>query len=181
MQTNQTNQTGDNTNAGRDVNINIQEIVDSIHSEIKGLKNNIDEIKRKSTKKIPKWVCWVWLVSVIALALSTASLFIRIDYKWNVELVSTTIALAFVGILATFTVVSNYMQVKNVEDKVLRLEDKVTQIEKQISDLIFKIGFDDAKLRSEIISAVSDTSKDFNRYVSRLLKNHRNDASRNSD
>jgi hypothetical protein len=100
--------------------------IDKIEKQIKGLKDNVN-------RKIPKWVYWIWLISIIALGLSLTSIFWGYNIKWNVEIISTSIILAFVGILATFVVVSNYAQVKEIKDE---FKSKITEIEKETTKLI---------------------------------------------
>ena len=109
--------------------------VDSLsccHEMIKSLKTNFI--------KLPRWVYWVWLVSIISLAFSLVHCFnLVFPYVyWTVETVSIGIVLGFVGILATFVVVGNYMQVKHAEDKVEKLSEKVKQLEDDMSKKIFE-------------------------------------------
>lgn len=67
----------------------------------------------------------MWLISIVALGLSITSTFWRYNIKWNIEIISTTVILTFVGILATFVVVSNYAQVKDVKEEV---KTQITEI-----------------------------------------------------
>jgi hypothetical protein len=84
---------------------------------------------------MPCWVYWVWLIAIVSLGGSIAALFVGVTshVRWNVETVSLSIILAFVGILATFVVISNYMQVKEVKDE---FEIKTIAIKKDCDDKI---------------------------------------------
>jgi hypothetical protein len=102
---------------------------------------------------LPKWIYWVWLVAIVALGMAIAALFIGVTpyVCWNVEIVSVSIILAFVGILATFVVVSNYAQVKDIENKINSFENKVTgAIDKKIEESESKMG--DVILFSQILT-----------------------------
>ena len=92
-----------------------------------------------SRNALPKWVYWVWLISILGLGLAVASLFIRVSYRWNVELVSTAIILTFVGLLATFIVVSNYAHVKDIEN---RFSNKLVILHEDLNRQINKISID---------------------------------------
>jgi hypothetical protein len=77
-------------------------------------------------KKLPRWVYWVWLISIVALCFSFASIFSRYSIKWNIEIVSTSIILTFIGIIATFIVVGNYVQVIKIENQ---FNERIKEIE----------------------------------------------------
>jgi len=85
-------------------------------------------------KSIPQWVYYVWLIAIASLALSITAFFICVFpfVTWNVETVSIGIVLGFVGILATFIVVSNYAQVKDIERK---FDKKIKEVDKRIEKL----------------------------------------------
>ncbi|MDR0829228.1 MAG: hypothetical protein LBN95_03840 [Prevotellaceae bacterium] len=112
--------------------LNNQQTGDIIHSNIIGANILCNE-NNTNAQKTPKWVYWFWLPCIIAIGLSIASIFIVADIKWNVEVVSTAIILGFVGILATFIVVSNYLQVKDIEKK---FEDRVGELDKKFKEKI---------------------------------------------
>jgi ABC-type multidrug transport system fused ATPase/permease subunit len=82
--------------------------------------------------KIPKWVYWVWLISIVSLGLSIASIFVAYDICWNVEMVSTAIVLGFVGIIATFVVVTNHSQIDTIKRDIDR---KINTIDEQVKDM----------------------------------------------
>jgi hypothetical protein len=81
-------------------------------------------------KKMPSWVYWTWLISIVSLGFSIAAIFSCYSIKWNVEVVSTAIILTFVGVLATFVVISNYVQVKDIERK---FDDKIRGVNSDFS------------------------------------------------
>ncbi|MDR1339216.1 MAG: hypothetical protein LBK58_04085 [Prevotellaceae bacterium] len=91
----------------------------SFDARIKTLAKNDSElsarVKNMDNWKIPKWVYWVWLIVIIAIGLSIAAICMDSGIMWNVEIVSTSIVLCFVGILATFIVVNNFAQVEKIE------------------------------------------------------------------
>ena len=95
---------------------------------------------KKEKVNLPMWVYFVWLFAVISLALSLLCFFVFVfpNTKWDVNAVSVAIILAFVGILATFVVVNNHIQLKQTEDKI---DDKYKEIETLLSDI------DDSKKR----------------------------------
>ena len=104
------------------------------------MADRIEKLEKRIGKlelnaRFPRWVIWVWLIAIVAIGLSLISIFFSVapNTKWNVEIVSTSIILAFVGVLATFVVVSNYMQLKRTEDRVEALQ---TQLGSQSEKLI---------------------------------------------
>jgi uncharacterized membrane protein (DUF485 family) len=96
--------------------------------------------------KLPKWVYWVWLISIVALGFSVASIYANYAIKWNVEIVSTGIVLGFVGILATFVVVGNYSMVSDIrmdlEKRIEDVEDVKNDLSKRIEDVDEKIALE---------------------------------------
>jgi uncharacterized membrane protein (DUF485 family) len=93
--------------------------------------NKEPESKRKYPNKIPAWF-WILIASIGG---AIVFIFIMILFqKWlgfqvNYENGATTIVLAFVGIAATFVVVSNYAQVKDIENK---FEQKILKIDSEL-------------------------------------------------
>jgi SMC interacting uncharacterized protein involved in chromosome segregation len=155
-------------------------------SKIDDLSKEIENLYKRKKTHLPKWVYWVWLIGIVALGLSIASIFIVSDINWNVEVVSTTIILGFVGILATFIVVSNYMQVKEVKDKSERIEndfkDKTRRFEKEnkiINEKIIKIETDllnqieqikNANKVTEQIKVQEKSISEFNQSIEKAIK-----------
>jgi hypothetical protein len=95
-------------------------------------KEDEKEEKKEDEKgdKKPNYITWFWVIaaiSVIALGLAITSFFIGVTpyVRWNVETVSLSIILAFVGILATFVVIGNYMQVRDVKSEFDSKVDKI--------------------------------------------------------
>jgi hypothetical protein len=101
---------------------------------------------------------------MISLGLSIAAIFVSADIKWNVEIVSTAIILAFVGILATFVVISNYAQVKELERKVTDSEGRIGRkvadlegkIENKVNELSVKQG-EIEKMERDILKLKTQT------------------------
>jgi len=95
--------------------------------------------KFKDRLKVPKWVYWVWLPTIISLAISIACFlqFVFPHVEWDVSAVSVGIVLTFVGILATFVVVNNYMQVRDIEKKTDNIvNEKVMEIYKEFEKIV---------------------------------------------
>jgi predicted Holliday junction resolvase-like endonuclease len=132
------------SNLGKTLSDRISDLANNTKQDLCDFKINFENENQKkftkleeeienSKKSIPKWVYWVWLIVIIALGLSVASLFIKVSYNWNVELVSTSIILTFVGILATFIVVGNYMQVRDIKSEI---KDRIDALEKDFNGKI---------------------------------------------
>jgi amino acid transporter len=119
-----------------------------------GKKCDKESKSQDETRKIKKTscgVCWVWVISIVALAFSLISIFCGVApyTNWNVEIVSLTIILGFVGILATFVVISNYAQVveiknefgkrisavENLDERIKALEEKLEKKEASVEKL----------------------------------------------
>jgi hypothetical protein len=82
---------------------------------------------------ISKW-SWAWFFVILSFAFSLASLIVVVccNINWNLELISSGIAFAFIGVLATFIVISNFMQVKEIEEKVKETDKKYDDIKDEI-------------------------------------------------
>jgi hypothetical protein len=123
------------------------------------------EDKTDNTKAhIPKWVYWVWLISIIAIGLSIAAIYMNSGIMWNVESVSISIVLGFVGILATFIVVSNHAQVKGVKDEFLRKEkalqgkiEQILELKKTCNNLIVGLHITQGRLYKSLNINMTDT------------------------
>jgi hypothetical protein len=108
--------------------------------------------KHTSSKYIPKWVYWVWLISIALLSISLIIFFCVVspNVNWNVEVVSVSIVLGFVGILATIVVINNHSQVREAKDdfsiKVSDLGKKIDEREKDFDDRM-KCAIDDFEHR----------------------------------
>jgi len=123
--------------------------------------------KKENKAKYPKWVCWFCLISIISLALSVSTFYMNSNLIWNVEIVSVSIVLAFVGILATFIVVSNYSQVKNIESN---FDKKVKNLELTFSNKIkdFQDKTVEFMADSKLMKSIADMS--INENVNELSK-----------
>ncbi|GHU85415.1 hypothetical protein FACS1894153_0590 [Bacteroidia bacterium] len=89
------------------------------------------EIK-KLEKKIKCLKLWFWIPSVLSATIMILCICI-ILCKWDTKL-DTSLIISFVGILATFVVISSYSQVKDIENKfekaISELKDKTEEIDK---------------------------------------------------
>ena len=107
-----------------------------------------EDKKEEKIKSLPCWVYWVWLIAIVSLSLSLlcCCVFVFPYTNWEVNAVSTGIVLTFVGILATFVVISNYMQVKDVKDEYkdslstikLEYDAKINTLEEKMEAIIEK-------------------------------------------
>jgi hypothetical protein len=82
---------------------------------------------------MPKWVYWVWLISLVAFGFSITSMYRAYNIKWNIEIISTAIILGFMGIIATFIVVSNYAQLQAVKKE---FDNKILDMNKKYNEQI---------------------------------------------
>jgi hypothetical protein len=125
----QTNQIGNNT-------IKLSGEISPEKEECELLQNKNDNPYRDH--KFEKGIAWWKTVSIVSIVLAIASvittIFIRVDY--NLEIVSQLLVIAFIGGLATFVVVSNYMQVKDIEGRFVAEVIKLNVgFDKKIEDL----------------------------------------------
>jgi hypothetical protein len=144
---------------GKDANgskiiINNSEIEEIIQQQLHLYKQDIANLLEKNT---PKWVYWVWTISIIALGLSLTSIFWGYNIKWNVEVISTAIILTFVGVLATFVVIGNYAQVKDIKDEFRKQMDISSKMEQE--------------LKKEIEIQVELTKRNITDYNDKAIKN----------
>jgi len=98
----------------------------------------------KYSKQLPKWVYWVWIISIFSLGFSITCCFKFIFpfTNWNVSAVSVGFVLGFVGILATIVLINNYSQVQQVKQDT---KDEIAQIINKTDDRIriLKSDFDE--------------------------------------
>nr|DAY07776.1 MAG TPA: SMODS and SLOG-associating 2TM effector domain family 5 [Bacteriophage sp.] len=90
----------------------------------------------------------VIILSVISIILSLASFItiVAVKINYNLEMVSLLSIIGFIGILATFVVVSNFSQVNRIESK---METKISELNKAVSKLLI-IEEDIKQIRIEI-------------------------------
>lgn len=90
----------------------------------------------------------VIILSVISIILSLASFItiVAVKINYNLETVSLLSIIGFIGILATFVVVSNFSQVNRIESK---METKISELNKAVSKLLI-IEEDIKQIRIEI-------------------------------
>lgn len=88
------------------------------------------------------------ILSVISIILSLASFItiVAVKINYNLETVSLLSIIGFIGILATFVVVSNFSQVNRIESK---METKISELNKAVSKLLI-IEEDIKQIRIEI-------------------------------
>jgi uncharacterized membrane protein (DUF485 family) len=134
----------------KDINVRIDSVNKKIDDEIKVLTDEINTQEKETVKRIdelkrqkPERHQYVKLLIIITvLSISFFALFAWLNKCFAFGLSDSSIVLAFVGIAATFVVVSNYIQVEKTKDefsiKVKEFEDKFEKAERQYDDAIKK-------------------------------------------
>jgi uncharacterized membrane protein (DUF485 family) len=154
-------QVGNNTYIDNsELKIYVEQLNKLLSKKFDDLEREILLLKRDSKIiPLPKRIYWVWLIAIVALGFSIISLFIDvIPYtNWNVETVSLSIILAFVGFLATFVVISNYAQVDKIEKK---FDKKTQEIKEKTSNeilgtIFFNLGMYYASEKNYNVSITS--------------------------
>ena len=147
---NQSNVSGDNIQCTNiDVNKSQTKGSDTLDEAIRGVKTDIESIKAQinalSKKKPPSEPNIFFLLGAILVgSIIFFGVAVWANKQWNFGLSDNSIVIAFVGILATFIVISNYMQLKRTED---RVDDFKNDWEKTLNDLRSKM--DDFQKRIE--------------------------------
>ena len=98
------------------------------------------------------------ILSIISIILSLASFItiVAVKINYNLETVSLLSIIGFIGILATFVVVSNFSQVNRIESK---METKISELNKAVSKLLI-IEEDIKQIRIEIDKINSKIEKE---------------------
>jgi hypothetical protein len=156
---------------GNNINTSQKDYSDNIRD----LKNEINKLNEKvDANKVEKYPYINILVAIFGLTFLffLLAVFLNKTYKFGIS--DDSVVLAFVGIVATFIVVSNYMQVQAIESKFVR---KTSDFEKQVkeiqSDCLTKIEKTKIELReifdrkikdSRFISEATMLNKEGSRY-----------------
>jgi hypothetical protein len=113
---------------------------------------------------------WMWIILIVLILVDINC---HISYKHMFE--SESVVLTFVGILATFVVVGNYFQVKDIErkadEKLRLLELGITEklnVQKQESERLIKRSVNEASCLNQLRLLSSYSSKDPNVNIKRL-------------
>ena len=117
------------------------------------LGNNIFNLSKiGGSINLPKWVYWLCLISIVSFGLSITCFFICINphITWSIETASLTIILAFVGILATIVVISNFSQVNRIEENVKENVHQINKIVKDVKDRLVRVENNIAETRAKI-------------------------------
>jgi hypothetical protein len=160
----------------KDVNANTQiestlNLVETLNEQIIVLKNDIVKLNPQIKKrKIPSWL-WILLTSIVgAIIFIGAMILFQRCFGFEASYENgTTIVLGFVGIAATFIVVSNYAQVREIERK---FENKVNEIEGNVNNTINERLQEFSKVETRITDAeknVKDLEQKHKRLYSELL------------
>jgi hypothetical protein len=136
--------------AMRDNSEDIKEMRTSISNNsaaINDLRESINNLS-KVIKEKPNATKWFWVVTVICVisfGLAVTSFFIGVTpyVNWNVEAASLSITLTFVGILATFVVVNNHMEIRAIkadsENKIqTRIDSAIKEYDYNVQACIYQ-------------------------------------------
>jgi len=117
--------------AGKDNTISLE----NINTEKVNYKKEMSKIssleQQLKNKNLQCWIFWAWIIAIVSLGISITVFFM----KWNANNASLSIVLGFVGILATFVVISNYVQVKEIKDKFDSYQQRMQSIQYDVINL----------------------------------------------
>lgn len=119
----------------------------------------LSDCNNQPTNKLKHWICnnWMYVVEILLLAIILTILCINYNNDENINAIILGIVLSFIGIIATFIVVSNYAQVKDIESKtkkdinvvvgeLKKLKEAESNILKQINTINIRIGSIDKRI-----------------------------------
>lgn len=139
------------------------------NDKIKKLEERIKVLEEAN--KTPKRKCWIkswWFLWGIILILAITLIFILVA-KWaGVIYDPQNLVLTFVGILATFVVMSNYAQVKDMENKHDAMEERFGEVVEGLEQLIEK-RFKEVDGRLDISITNSNARIDIKVYTSTAI------------
>jgi hypothetical protein len=135
----------------------------SFKRRIKNLEEKIKYLKESKTeethwiKKIPSWFWMVLFIFIGCIASIFVMIYIQQHYGFGIKENSASIILTFVGIAATFVVVSNYVQIKEIEGKLdKKIKDKINDYDNTVSGsihiLLGRIAFDKGTVDGHILA-----------------------------
>lgn len=104
------------------------EKVDEIKKGFEELKKQVKKLKPKEEPKA-SWMS-IFMFAILLVLSIVIICFLAID---NSNVVYPSAAITFIGILATFVVISNYMQLKQTEDKLQKLSEHIDKIENKVN------------------------------------------------
>jgi hypothetical protein len=141
------------SNKGKNTNNN------DIQKDIKRLENEISKLKNQEYHYSP--IRLFILITIFSIAFFV--LFLWLNHKYCFGISNDSIVLTFIGIIATFVVISNYIQVKEIERK---FDSKRIELEQLFNT---KVKDTECKISSflhykEAVSAKSDVDA-FNSYI----------------
>ena len=127
------------------------------HNANDAAKSEIKETRRGFLKVAKEFLTNNWFLFFLLVILLGFDIYSRISF---VCITNESIVLVFVGILATFVVVSNYAQVKDIRDEMAReiksLEDIIERQNRAQNDIIESIATDKLQLTPSEIAKVKD-------------------------
>jgi len=109
------------------------------------------EQNEKENKKSCGWLCSIIIASILILVV--AVIFAFVQSKMGLQLNVNDTILMFVGILATFIVVSNYAQVKEIEEKMQKQIEEIKNNLKYSKEYFMNtVNYDLDKMRDKTVS-----------------------------
>jgi len=132
--------------------------IDEIRSSVEKINKEIDKIKIQEKQNNP--YIMIFVITLFAIAVIFFFIFLRDNYKFYIS--NENIILVFIGILATFIVVSNYMQVNNIERKI---NNSISITDKQYKEVSNNVNFLDEYIDGimayfQSITLLNDINKD---------------------
>lgn len=143
---NQVNNDGDNI-AGDTVTINkqIMEIIQPMFDK-QDIKFTRELNRLRKRVVVRKWHYILMLIIIVILSVLFFGFAVWLNKKCDLKLSSSSIVIAFVGMLATFVVISNYVQVVEVKNEfgeklsaAENLGDEIKTLEKEVTTLDGKL------------------------------------------
>jgi len=122
------------------VDMSVNQSVNALAETSKYMKDDIDRVKAQidaleKKKPLSEPNIYLLLVAILLGAIIFFGLAILAYKQWDIGLSGDSIVLAFVGILATFVVVSNYLQLKRTDDKVDSFKSEIDALNYRVSQL----------------------------------------------
>jgi hypothetical protein len=102
------------------------------------MADNREKTKILITKKTFVWIILLLILALVFSIISVVTIFC-FHFAWNLEFVSQVLVISFLGALATFVVISNYMQVLSIKKEFTdEVDTKIKNIEnKSIGTCLF--------------------------------------------
>jgi gas vesicle protein len=138
------------------VNENIQE---NHNTDIKKLKDEIKKLSKKiDESKNEKYPYMNILIAIFGLTFFFFLFAVFLNKTYDFGISDDSVVLTFVGIAATFVVVSNYMQIKEIE----------TKYEKNIDDIAKKVDEKEKGIKSDFDKKIEKIQNEFDEFENKI-------------